>query len=84
MIYTDGSGYRGGIGAATILYSDGTCKAEFKYQLGPAKDHTVFEGELTGIILGLHLVRTTLNKHEPFNTGIDNRATIKSLQNNRP
>jgi ribonuclease HI len=84
MIYTDGLGYRGAIGAAAILYSDGICKAEFKYQLGSAKHHTVFEDELTGIILGLRLVRTTLHKHEPFNTSIDNQATIKSLQINRP
>jgi hypothetical protein len=68
MVHTDGLGYRGAIGAAAILYSDGTRKAELKYQLGSAKHHTVLEGELTGFILGLYLVRTTLNKHEPSST----------------
>jgi len=79
-IYTDGSGYQDTIGAAAILFQDGIRTSELRYQLGPAKSFTVFEGELTGIILGLHLLRT----RRPANLSIDNQATILTLRKNKP
>ena len=43
MIYTDGSGFKGAIGAAAVLYVNGIKKAQLRYQLGPDTKHTVFE-----------------------------------------
>jgi hypothetical protein len=49
-IFTDGSGLDGGIGAASIMYSKkGTQVSQF--YLGETIDHTVFEGEISGVIL---------------------------------
>jgi hypothetical protein len=80
MIYTDRSGYQGMTGAAAILYITST--AELRYQLGTLKQHTVFEGELVAIILGIHLAKDHLVNCAELNLSIDNQATIKSLKNN--
>jgi len=84
MIYTDGSGFKGMIGAAAILFINGTKTAELRYQLGPDTEHTVFEGELVAIILGLHLSRNVIGIRNRINLSIDNQATIKTMANNRP
>jgi hypothetical protein len=55
MIYTDGSGCDGGIGAAAVLYRKGVKKKHLQRHLGPDTEHTVYEGELVGILLALHL-----------------------------
>ena len=84
MIYTDGSGYKGAIGAAAVSYVNGTKTAELRYQLGPDTRHTVFEGELVAIILGLHLSRYVIGIRDRINLNIDNQVTIKTMGNNRP
>jgi len=84
MIYTDGSGYKGMIGAAAVLFVNGTKTADLRFQLGPDTQHTVFEGELVAIILGLHLSRNVLGIRDRINLSIDNQATIKTMANNRP
>src|SRR5258706_2347344 len=84
MIYTDGSGYKGAIGAAAVAFANGTKIAELRYQLGPDTRHMVFEGELVAIILGLHLSRNIIGIRECINLNIDNQATIKTMSNNRP
>ena len=84
MVYTDGSGFKGAIGAAAVLYVDGIKKAHLQYQLGPDTRHTVFEGELVAIILGLHLNRNIIGLIESINLSIDNQATIKTMHKNRP
>lgn len=73
VIYTDGSGFKGAIEAAQL-----------RYHLGPDAKHTVFEGELVAIILGLHLTRYTLGISESINLSIDNQATIETMSTNQP
>jgi hypothetical protein len=51
------------IGASAILYINGIKKDELYYQLGPDKQHTVFEGELVAILLGLHLAKKRTQAH---------------------
>ena len=65
MIYTDGSCFKGMVGAAAALYANGIKQETLGYQLGTRHLHTVFEGELTGIILGLHLVINQPEIHLP-------------------
>ena len=84
MIYTDGSGFKGAIGAAAVLYVNGIKKAQLRYQLGPDTKHTVFEGEQVAIILGLHLTRNILGTRELINLSIDNQAMIKMMNTNQP
>ena len=83
MVYTDGSGFKGAIGAAAVLYVNGTKKTQVRYQLGPETKHTVFEGELVAIILGLHLNRNIIGTIDQINLSIDNQATIKTMHTNQ-
>jgi ribonuclease HI len=84
MIYTDGSGYKDQVGAAAVLFNNGRKSAELRYRLGPLTEHTVFEGELVGIILGFHLARAINGTRTRINFSIDNQATIKTLDGNDP
>ena len=82
MIYTDGSGFKGAIGVAVVAFTGDIKTAELCYQLGLETKHTVFEGELVAIILGLHLSWQVLGTQEHINLNIDNQATIKMMSNN--
>ena len=82
-IYTDGSGQKGVIGAAAILYINSTKRGKLYHQLGTARQHTVFEGELVALILGLHLAKEHIKTYPDINISINNQAAIKSIGNNR-
>ena len=82
MVYMDGSGFKGAIGVAVVLYVDGIKKVHLQYQLGPDTRHTVFEGELVAIILGLHLNRNIIGLIKSINLSIDNQAMIKTMHKN--
>ena len=81
MIYTDGSGYKNMVGTSAVLYNDGIEIDSLKYQLGTIQDHTVFEGELVGIILGTQLATKHLTLQTSINYSIDNQATMGAMQN---
>ena len=55
-IFTDGSGYNNGVGAAADLYHHGRKVLSSQQHLGPSTEHTVYEGELVGILLGLNML----------------------------
>ena len=82
MIYTDGSCYRNMVGASAVLYENGHEIDSLRFQLGFASNHTVFEGELVGIILGVHLATKHQGTQASVNFSVDNQATIKAMQNN--
>jgi ribonuclease HI len=79
MIYTDGSSYRNGVGAVAVLYVNGNETDSLKFQLGMAHEHTVFEAELVGIILGTHLATKHPTLQSSINYSIDNQATMKLM-----
>ena len=54
--YTDGSGLDGTIGAAVILMLNGTELSTLRYKLGNETEHTVYEAEVTAVILALHIL----------------------------
>jgi ribonuclease HI len=86
-IYSDGSGYRGRIGASAVLYENGVRKKTVKYSLGPDTEHTVFEGEAIGALMGIHLAnQSTLARSGtvPVSISLDNQALIASLNNQKP
>jgi hypothetical protein len=80
QVFTDGSGYAESIGAAAVI--PGTDHT-LKYRAGSDDRHTVFEGELIGILLALQFP-----SHFPAATSLfialDNQAAIKALINNNP
>jgi ribonuclease HI len=75
MIYSDGSGCEGGIGAATVIYRNRVKKRHLQYYLRPGTEHTVYEGELVGILLALHLLKD-LRLNGRSVTNLDNQAAI--------
>jgi len=85
-IYCDGSGYEGGIGAAAVLFTNSTETKHLTFHLGSDKEHTVYEGELVGILLALQLIKDLRSraKRNPPAIGLDNQAAIRGLNNQRP
>jgi len=84
MIYTDGSGYEGAIGAAAVLYHNSNKRGELRYRLGYDTQHTVFEGELTAVLLGPQLARNFAERRSKITINIDNQAAILTMKNPRP
>lgn len=83
-VYSDGSGYEGGIGAAAVLIVPGESPKVLRFHLGPDTEHTVYEAEVVGAALGaelLHKRRTMITKAALC---IDNQAAILATQSIRP
>jgi hypothetical protein len=81
-IYSDGSGIENQIGAAAVLYRGNCMKGTLKCKLGSVKHHTVNEGELVGMGLGVELLRKERNVRSAT-LYIDNQAGIQSTNLHR-
>lgn len=56
-----------------------------QYHLGPTTHHTVYEAEIVGLTLGLHLLsKIGRPLHSLTAIGSDSQATIRALNNQRP
>lgn len=75
LIHSDGSSIEGGVGAAAVLYRNGKKKATLAYKLGKEKEHTVYEAELVGILLGTYLTRQEKNI-KTITIAADNQAAL--------
>lgn len=91
-IYSDGSGYKGGVGASAVMYRDGgrhgrTTRSLTAY-LGTEEEQTVYVGELAGELMDLHLLAT--EKPGPTGLGlrvsvyVDNQASLLALDSIKP
>ena len=81
-VYCDGSGFEGGTGALAVLYKDNRIVKSLRYYLGPLTEHTVYESELIGLLLTLHmLIGLTCHLLHSVIIGLDNQAAIHSLTN---
>ena len=58
QIFTDSSGYGCGIVVAAVLRRPGRKDVVWQFYLGPDWHHTVYKGELVGILLILSLIST--------------------------
>ncbi|KAG9077368.1 hypothetical protein FRC06_008956 [Ceratobasidium sp. 370] len=65
QIYSDGSGIDGGIGAAAVLCREGRSDKTLCLYVGSDKRHTVYEAELVGALLALHLLANERGFHHP-------------------
>lgn len=83
IIYTDGSGFKHGIGAATIVVKNGTTFKKLKYYLGSDISHTVYEAEAMTITLTLHLACSVKERRLRLTIGTDNQAVLLGLKNQR-
>ncbi|KAJ3554396.1 hypothetical protein NM688_g3131 [Phlebia brevispora] len=83
-VYTDGSDYRGGVGAAAVLFRDGRAGHKtLRYHLGTSTRHTVYEAELVGIILGMELIRRETRAVHRASIALDNQAVIQASQSDK-
>ena len=84
-VYSDGSGMEGMIGAAAVLFKDGTMKRSKRYRLGSDKHHTVFEGEGVGMILGIDLIKEERDEVAGMiPLGVDNQSAIIATGSIKP
>ena len=82
-IYTDGSGMEGKIGAAAVLYRNGRAKTNMHYKLGTQGQHTVYEGEGVGAVMGVRLIAKEWGV-QSATICIDSQAVIKATQLTKP
>ena len=81
-VYSDGSGYEGGIGASALLYINDWLIRKLRFYLGTALEHTVYEAEGVGILMGIHLLHGLSRQlTHPTILGSDSQAAIRALGN---
>ena len=78
QIFTDGSGYNGGIGAAAVLRRPGRNDKILHFHLGSNKKYMVYNGEQVGMVLGAELLWREGNMHSVY-MGVDNQAAIQAV-----
>jgi ribonuclease HI/exonuclease III len=79
IVYTDGSAMNGKVGAAAVLTRADNPPRTLRLHLGPEKEHTVHEAELTGILLALQLINTEKHGNTSFAISVDNQAAIQAF-----
>ena len=78
-VYSDGSLIEGGVGAAAVLYRRGREMGTLHKHLGKSTQHTVYEAELTGIILALQLIINSPPSRSA-SIALDNVAAIRATE----
>ena len=56
-VYLDGSGIGRQVGVAVVLFRNREEIRELRKQIGPEDQHTIFEGEVVGMLLAAELIR---------------------------
>ena len=84
-VYCDGSSLDNGTGGAAVLFINRVENVSLCYHLGPSNKHTVYEGELIGLFLAIHLLTSLQFQFNTYTViGTDNQAAIQALNNQRP
>lgn len=78
VVFSDGSCIEDGVGAAAELYHRGELRSYATFYLGPSKEHTVFESELVGILMGLGMILELEPGQTRIVIGIDSQAAIRA------
>lgn len=82
QIFTDGSGYKDGVGAAAVAWDSKGALHTKRFYLGTLKEHTVYEGETVGIILATDIIRE-IEPQGDVSILLDNQASITSIGHRR-
>ena len=83
-VYSDGSGFEGGIGASTVLYKRDRVIKVLRHFLGTDKEHTVYKAKGVGAAMGLHLLKSLNNcLTSSVLLGSDSQALLKALNNQK-
>ncbi|GBE85287.1 hypothetical protein SCP_0704740 [Sparassis crispa] len=79
-IYTDRSDIDGGVGAAAVLYRQGHANPKvLHFHLGKSTEHTVYEAEDVGLILGVKLIYEEFVIYKA-SCAADNKAAVEATQ----
>ncbi|CAG7850111.1 SubName: Full=Uncharacterized protein {ECO:0000313/EMBL:CCA77176.1} [Serendipita indica DSM 11827] len=81
VVYTDGSGMEGMIGAGAVLYRDRVRIRSARFLLGEDTEHMVHEGELVGIALGVQLAKMERIIIPCIKISLDSQAAIQGMEN---
>jgi ribonuclease HI len=76
-VYTDGSGYAGGIGAAAVLKNT-LLDIDLHRQIGRDTTHTVYAAELAGINMALEVIERRPYVPTEVTTLTDNQAAVQA------
>jgi ribonuclease HI len=76
-VYSDGSAVDGGVGGAAVLMKDGVMVREKRFYLGKVEEHMVYEAEVVGMILAVHLLKEA-GGEGTMALGVDNQAAIRA------
>ena len=77
IIYTDGSGHNGHIGAATYSPTKNTIKEEY---IGTDETHNVYAAELTAIQMAITEFEESTNKYKKVYIFTDNQSAIQTVE----
>lgn len=77
-IYSDGSALEGKVGASAVLLRLGQAPRMLHFHLGKLSHHTVYEAELVGLVLGIHLIQTEADACVHSSINVDNQSALKS------
>ena len=83
QVYTDRSGQDSMAGAAVVLFKRGNVIGMLQYHLGLLEQHTTFEAELVGILLGLWLVGQEPDAGSA-SVNANSQAAIQALNTHKP
>ena len=81
QVFTDGSVIEGKVGAAAVLTRPGKDHRFLHYHLGSENEYTIYDAELAGLAMGLHLIKTERKARRGTMMGADNQAAITAVQN---
>lgn len=77
--YSDGSSIEGGVGAAAVIMRGEEVIKSRRFYLGKDTEHTVYEGELVGMILAVQLLKEEGGERGgTMSLGVDNQAAIRA------
>ena len=83
-VYSDGSGFKGVIGASALPYINERLVKVLRTHLGSSLEHTVYEAEGVGLLMGLHLLNgPSCELTQTTVLGTDNQVVIKALGNQK-
>lgn len=84
-IYSDGSDIDGRVGAAAVMYRQGRPGfTTLHYYLGSSTEHSVYEAEIVGTILGAWLVKTEHRVVVLASVALDNTSSIDASKLSTP
>jgi ribonuclease HI len=78
-VYSDGSAHDGKVGATAILKRTGKPDRSLKLYLGTTEQHTVYEAELAGMLMGLHLIKMEGVSKVKCTVNVDNQAALTAI-----